>query len=343
MTTQMDWRALDRYLAGEPSDDERRNVESWLRLNPRAAVGVRALKGDGIESNRPGPAKSHAEVAFARVLERATHGVEVDSESGKNRRRHRHAWRMVLIAAVAAAAVFAAITPRRGPTFVDVVAPGTVVTSAAGRTMSVRLADGSVVILAPLSRLHPRASYGRADRAVDLVGEAHFQVVADAARPFRIHVGPTVAEVVGTTFALRAYADDPTVQLAVVSGQVRFGRRGAEGAQRVTVMPGWVARAAVRDAADTLAPPTVVRVGDLTPYVAFAEGRITFTNTRIGDAAATLTRWYGVEVRVSDSSVAGHRVDASFVDRPLGDVLDALAAAVGARVVPEGAAWVITR
>jgi ferric-dicitrate binding protein FerR (iron transport regulator) len=342
MTTQMDWRALDRYLAGEPSEDERRNVESWLQMNPRAAPGVRALKGDDVESELPGPAKSHAEAAFARVLERATQTVEIDGESGQIRRRHRHAWRMVLIAAVAAAAVFAAITPRRG-SFVDVVAPGTVVTSVAGRTMRVRLADGSVVILAPLSRLHPRASYGRADRAVDLVGEAHFQVVADAARPFRIHVGPSIAEVVGTTFALRAYADDATVQLAVVSGQVRFGRGGAGGAQRVTVMPGWVARAAVRDAADTLAPPTVVRAADLTPYVAFAEGRITFTNTLLSDAVVTLTRWYGAEVRVSDATVGGHRVDASFIERPLGEVLEALAAAVDARVVRQGAAWVIAR
>jgi photosystem II stability/assembly factor-like uncharacterized protein len=102
MTTHMDWRALDRYLAGEPSDDERRNVESWLQGNPRAAAGVRGLKGDGIEWEPPVPATSHAEAAFARVLERATQGVGVDDEPGKNRRRHRHAWRMVLIAAVAA-------------------------------------------------------------------------------------------------------------------------------------------------------------------------------------------------------------------------------------------------
>jgi ferric-dicitrate binding protein FerR (iron transport regulator) len=69
-----------------------------------------------------------------------------------------------------------------------------------------RLDDGSVVRLAPRSRL--RVSHAAHVRESWLDGEAYFAVAHDKARPFRVRTRAGTVEVLGTRFDLRVAADD---------------------------------------------------------------------------------------------------------------------------------------
>jgi len=102
------------------------------------------------------------------------------------------------------------------------------VTTAAGERATVTLPDGSTVALNGATTL----SYTRGFRAVPLIGSTRRRVrldgeaffsVAESDRPFRVATPNAEVEVLGTSFNVRARADDgPTTTVALESGRVRF-------------------------------------------------------------------------------------------------------------------------
>ena len=92
--------------------------------------------------------------------------------------------------------------------------------TAAGEREAVTLVDGTRVTLAPTSRLQLPADYGQAGREMTLEGEALFEVMHNAAHPFRVRSGRVVTEDIGTRFAVRAWDNGAAVQVAVVEGRV---------------------------------------------------------------------------------------------------------------------------
>ena len=91
-----------------------------------------------------------------------------------------------------------------------------------GKRDSVRLADGSRVVLGPQSRLVVPRDYGQARRAVELTGDAYFDVRHDASKPFSVHANGAMIEDIGTTFAVESDVDGGATSVAVVTGSVRL-------------------------------------------------------------------------------------------------------------------------
>ena len=98
--------------------------------------------------------------------------------------------------------------------------PGSVVATPVGVRDSVRLLDGTIVVLAPASRLTLAADYGEGERNVSLDGAALFAVVHDSAHPFAVHAGNAVVRDVGTAFTVRADDDAGVVRIGVTEGAV---------------------------------------------------------------------------------------------------------------------------
>ncbi|MFD1145069.1 FecR family protein [Larkinella insperata] len=84
----------------------------------------------------------------------------------------------------------------------------------------VRLPDGSTVRLQPNSRLQHGASFGQGVRAVLLTGEAFFDVVSNPKVPFLVYARNVVTRVVGTSFTVKAFDENPQVTVAVRTGRV---------------------------------------------------------------------------------------------------------------------------
>jgi transmembrane sensor len=97
--------------------------------------------------------------------------------------------------------------------------------TALGEQRSVLLADGSRVTLNTASTIDVNLQMGR--REVRLVqGEALFEVVHDAARPFVVRAGNALLKDVGTQFNVDMHSNGTTV--TVVEGQVAVGRGTVE-------------------------------------------------------------------------------------------------------------------
>jgi ferric-dicitrate binding protein FerR (iron transport regulator) len=119
--------------------------------------------------------------------------------------------------------------------------------------------------------------------------------------PFIVRTGTVEARVLGTTFDVRHYPEDPAVRVAVVTGRI------AERNWRGTIH---LAAGDVSLMTDSSA--TVITDPDVQSSVAWTQGQLTFTDTPVPAMLATLGRWYGYQFELEDSTLTTHYVTASF-------------------------------
>ncbi len=89
------------------------------------------------------------------------------------------------------------------------------------RPIQLSLPDGSSIELAPQSRVSYTAGFDSAGtRDVYLSGEAFFNVARMPSRPFRVFANDIVTKVLGTSFSIRSFESDTTIQVIVRTGKV---------------------------------------------------------------------------------------------------------------------------
>ncbi|WP_418990887.1 FecR family protein [Alistipes sp.] len=91
-----------------------------------------------------------------------------------------------------------------------------------GQSMSVVLSDGTTVWLNSGSRLEYPSIFSPSKRRVCISGEALFEVVHDAARPFVVETYACEAEVLGTKFNIRADAGAQRFSAALLEGRLKI-------------------------------------------------------------------------------------------------------------------------
>ena len=190
--------------------------------------------------------------------------------------------------------------------------------------MALTLPDGTQLRLGPASRLVIDGDYGQGTRTVQLIGQGYFDVMHDAARPFRVRAGNTVAWDLGTKFTVRAYTGE-RLQLAVTEGSVAIPQT-----LHAPLVPGDVA---IIDAAGRGVVEHGVPLGR---YTAWINGTLDFHNTPLDEAAADLSRWYGVDVKLATPELAHRRITVTVTESSIDAALDLIAPATGARYERHG-------
>ncbi len=189
-----------------------------------------------------------------------------------------------------------------------------VATTGIGEVLTITLADSSRVTIGPLSTIRYSASAtGRSVAIVD--GIADFNVVHDAARPFRVRARNAVVTDVGTEFVVRAYAADSVVDVAVKSGIVAVSGGALDS---VELRAGDVAFVAANGRAAKTAGTSAQTLAGL------VHGRLVFDNVPLSAVATELGRWLDVEFRIPDPAVARMRLNAGYTRPTLSGVLDAI-------------------
>lgn len=89
-----------------------------------------------------------------------------------------------------------------------------------GISTKIILPDHSLVILEPFSSLKYPTYFTDAQRTVFLQGEAFFDIERDTLRPFLVYANETITKVLGTSFTIKAYEGQETVEVDVKSGKV---------------------------------------------------------------------------------------------------------------------------
>ena len=91
-----------------------------------------------------------------------------------------------------------------------------------GMECLITLSDGTRVHLNAETRLTYPVCFSSKERIVQIEGEAYFDVAPDKEHPFIVKTSHTSIRVTGTSFNVRAYADEDTESTTLISGTVRI-------------------------------------------------------------------------------------------------------------------------
>lgn len=201
-------------------------------------------------------------------------------------RRRRRAWFAGLGVSIAAAIALLVIQPP----FVGQWLHPDVYRTSIGEQRAVELTDGSAISINAKSSIRVKFSEHARDVYLN-AGQAMFTVAKDAERPFRVHVGETVVQAVGTKFDVRRGAD--RINVAVVEGTVQITTDAASRTQsslatliaatRVTAGEG----VSVADAGRITAP-TPINVADVS---AWQQRRLVFADNTLAEIAEEFGRF----------------------------------------------------
>lgn len=188
-----------------------------------------------------------------------------------------------------------------------------------GKRVSLRLTDGSRVILNAGSKIVYPKKFSSGRRELTLYGEAFFEVAPDPHSPFSVTTGSVTTEVLGTSFGITAYPDHQ-VDVAVVSGKVKvYDNQADQAAGQVYLSP--------RQMATFEDSSRIFRIShfDQQKQLAWTQGVLYFDKADFEQVRTKLENWYGVTLVVDP----GLRFDENLLltgkyqDKPLNYVLDA--------------------
>lgn len=186
-----------------------------------------------------------------------------------------------------------------------------------GQRATVRLGDGSRVVLNVDSELRVPRTFDKGVREVTLEGEAYFDVADEADRPFIVESARATVEVLGTRFGVRAYADGQT-RVVVEEGKVSVSPATSVSSSPVDLTAGQMGQLT-----GDFSRVYVSQV-DAETFLSWREGRLTFRETPLSDVVATLERWYDIEGQFQEDAIRDLRLTASLMSQSLPDVLDVI-------------------
>ena len=162
--------------------------------------------------------------------------------------------------------------------------------------------DGSKIWLNAGSTVRISKNFSGKTREVYLQGEAFFDVVHDAKKPFVIHTGEITTQVLGTAFNVNAY---PQKEISVV---VLRGLVGVKDEHRLLglVKPDQQLK---YDRKTKTSSSGQINAHLLTSWM---RNELQLNNVSMKDAAETLARWYNVKIVFNNVSLKGSSFTASF-------------------------------
>jgi transmembrane sensor len=179
-----------------------------------------------------------------------------------------------------------------------------------------------------MSKLVVPADFETGTRQVELVGEAFFAVQHDAAHPFTVRAGDASIRDVGTEFSVRR--DSDTVRVLVKSGAVLLRSTSRARDKGIVLRPGDVGVLQPGGRTD------VWRAASVDDELAWTGGRLVFRDAPLSLVVRELRRWYGVEMRVADSTVARKHLNATLTGESQENMLRVVALALEARLEQRG-------
>lgn len=311
-----------KYLQGNCSDEEFEQLLKWIQEGSLTDSG----KGMAQEIwNEFEPEAGPAELTkYNRILDQIHHQINI-SQNYKQLKITKAPVRqriMTLVTRVAAIMLLPVLTlllytnlserSRYADNLNDleVVAP-------AGSRMNIELGDGTKVWLNHGSKLKYPYRFSGKGRKVFLTGEAYFSVAHNKEVPFIVGTSRLDVKATGTEFNVSAYPDDHAVETTLVEGKVILYKNSSS--QEIKVLsPGECLKF------DDQKNAYALESGNIEKYIAWKDGLLVFKNDPITDVAKKLSKWYNVDVEITNDKANGYIYTATFTDETLAQVLELL-------------------
>ena len=334
MSESPKWALLTRYLCGECSESEIKELEAWMHVDPENERLLKLLQM-AWDSPEPPVRSSNVQKLWNDVAERA--GITRKTSEWKifdpiksffTIQRPQFNFQLASYRTLAFAAVFLAVV---SSTFV--LLKNTNMISWTGQNSgmqtlivqngdkrSITLDDGTRIVLDAGSVLQYPATFTGNERKVVLQGEGYFEVEHDPGRPFIVQANHAVVQVLGTKFNVRAWEPDHKVTVAVAGGKVSLGSQGSTAEATVLISAG---KASTLPEAGPASPPHPV---DIDKHLGWRHNEADFDDAPLHEILYQLERWYDVQFVLADSSAGEEHLTVHIQKESLPQILDLVSA-----------------
>lgn len=220
------------------------------------------------------------------------------------------------------------------------------VTAKRGSRSTMILPDGSKVWLNADSRLTYNSSFNSPMREVELEGEAYFDVVKDPTRPFIVHTSGIDVKVLGTSFNVKSYPSDATIEATLIRGAIEVIRKDDPSAAGIVLHPHekLVYNRAMKNSQPL--PPAASALNKEKTYttersIAVTElpenkadsliaetswryNKLIFEGDTFRQLADKMERWYNVRISIRDKKLLQYRFKGIFEKETIEEALLAL-------------------
>lgn len=275
----MNTELLQRYIAGDVTEAERKQVLEWIEESPEHLREYRAQR-------------KLYDIALWRT------DISIDESIPS---KH-FPWKKTIREMLKIAAIFAVVLigshyiwnqPEKSEAVQSVYVP-------AGQRAELVLADGTEVWLNSRSRLTFPGSFDGDTRNVKLDGEGYFVVKSDAEHPFIVETNRYDVRVLGTEFNVIAYSNDSVWETSLLKGKVEVLAQGID----VELEP---------DTRLSLQANKLVK-GNIKEmdYFRWREGLICFHDISLKDMMEKLELYYGVNIEVNNRNILRNHYTGKF-------------------------------
>lgn len=154
-----------------------------------------------------------------------------------------------------------------------------------GRRSTITFNDGTKVWVNAGSRVIYPVNFEKSKREIFVEGEIYLDVVSDNKRPFIVKTRQMDVKVLGTSFNISAYEDEPELQVVLISGKVEVKMPGSE---KNVLNPNQMF------SYNNLTRKSGVSTIDVSDFIAWKDGYYQFYQQRLPVVFNKLTKYYGI-------------------------------------------------
>ena len=218
---------IDRYKKGIATQEEQEELDTWYKLHDDEASDFEAahLSDPEIAAELKATLQNNIQASV---------GVSKDNPVVDFRGSGRRWWQ-------AGAAAFIGLLVIAGLFRRDIFKnennSAVTVSTNSSQNSRIALSDGSVIWIKPGSSVKYSKDFDKDTvREVFLEGEAFFEIAHDERKPFRVHTRELNIQVLGTSFNVKSYAEDPSVETTLIKGSVSIEKAGGTDASGPVIL-----------------------------------------------------------------------------------------------------------
>ncbi|HTQ26621.1 MAG TPA: FecR family protein [Puia sp.] len=354
------WNLIAGKLSGEASEQDLQELEMLLRCYPDLHYPMQNIMD--LWNANPQEKKEEAAKAFERHIERMRlRGLDFETAPAgdsspaqspviydpipQTKRKSWLVWAGLSVLLLAGGVYLYNRTQQPAAQMIAVHSgPANVQNEISTRNGSKRtlfLPDGTQVWMNAGSKITYERNFGDNLREVVLTGEAFFDVVHNAEKPFIIHTAKMDIKVLGTRFSVKSYPNDKTSEASLFRGSIEVSIHDRPN-EKIILKPNEKIVVANDDStlehrtnADhhlsskeeplvSISRPTYEAKTGAVIETSWMEGRLIFQDEEFGDLARQMERWYGISMHFDQPGLEKLRFTGSFQKETVHQALDAL-------------------
>lgn len=219
----------------------------------------------------------------------------------------------------------------------------------AGAKSIITLPDGSSVWLNAGSSIRYSNQFGKKQREIFLTGEAFFDVAKNKRKPFVVQASDLSIKAYGTTFNVKSYPDENTVETTLIEGSIGIKRNSLKGKNtdevilqpnqrvvyykpskqnKIAEQPAEEIAQSVPDKRETQKLTYMISKGiDPLPFTSWKDGTLFIDSETLNNLAIKLERKYDVKIQFENETLKALKFTGSLENETVEQVIEAIGVA----------------